>query len=70
LAVVVVLSAHLSVLGDALLPCLAANDGPTHRARNETAECHQDGSGENDVGAPCHVRDEEEDIDEKAEQAC
>lgn len=69
LAVVVVLAAHLGILSNALLPCLSAHDGPPHGARNQSTQGNQNGSGEDDVRAPGHVGDKEQDIDEKAQEA-
>ena len=68
LAVVVVLAAHLGVLGDALLARLAADDGAAHGAGQHAADDDQDGGGQHDPAAPAHVGDEEQDVDEEGEQ--
>ena len=52
LSVIEVLTAHLGVLGDTLLPGLSAHNGPPHCARHQAAESDQDGGGEDEVGAP------------------
>lgn len=69
MAIVVVFAAHLGILGNALLSGLSAHDGPPHGARDQAAEGNQDGSSQNNVGTPCQVGHEEQNVDEEAEQA-
>lgn len=69
LPIIVVLSTHLCIVSDALLPGLSANDRPTHSTRNQPADGNQNGSSQNDVGPPRHVRHEEEHIDQEAQEA-
>jgi hypothetical protein len=68
LSVVVILAAHLCVLGNALLPRLPAHDGPPHGARDQAAQGNQDGGGEDEVRTPGDVGHEEQDIDEEAQE--
>jgi hypothetical protein len=65
---VVRLAVHVLVLCDALLPRLAADQRPPHGTRDDAARDNDDGGAENDPSSPCHVRYEEQDVDQESEQ--
>lgn len=66
LSVVVVFTTHLRILGDPPLSVLSADKRAAHSTRDEAAEEDQDGGGQDQVGAPGHVRNEEQDINDKS----
>ena len=68
LTIVIVLSTHFSILGDAPLAGLATDKGATHGTGEHTAGDDENGGSEDNPTPPAHVRDKEQDVDEKSEQ--
>nr|POE90060.1 hypothetical protein CFP56_20527 [Quercus suber] len=66
--VVVFVPVHLRVLRDALLAGLAGDQGPPHCACDYHGCNDEDGSRQHDPAAPCHMRDEQEDVDQEREE--
>jgi len=65
---VVVLTIHLGILGDALLARLPRNQGPPHSACDKTRGDDQNRGGQDNPSSPLHVRNEEENVDQKCQQ--
>lgn len=67
--VVVILSAHFSVLCDPLLPCLPTDNGPAHGTGDHGAESDENGGRQYQIRAEGHVRYEEQHIDQECQEA-
>ena len=59
LAVVEILSAHLSIFRDPLLSCFPTDQRASHSTGDYTAGSQQDCCGKDDPSSPLQVRDEE-----------
>jgi hypothetical protein len=68
LAIVEVLPIHLGVLCNASLAGLAADEGSAHGTGDDATGGNQDGGGQDQIGTPGHVGDEQEDVDEEWQQ--
>lgn len=66
---VVVLAAHVCVLGNALFARFPADEGPAHGASEDAGCDDQNGSREHDPSTPFYVRHEEQDVDEECQKS-
>jgi hypothetical protein len=66
--VVVVGTVHLGVLSDTLLASLSRYQSPSHGASNHARSDNEDGSRQNNPSTPCHMRDEQKDIDQESQE--
>jgi hypothetical protein len=68
ITLIVILAAHLSILGDSSASRLPAHDSPTHATRDQRTNGHKHGSSKYDVRAPGHVWYKKQDINQEGKQ--
>lgn len=67
-AVVVCGTVHIRILGDALLARFPADESSAHGAGDDAGGDDEDCGSQYDPSSPCHVRNEQQNIDQKREQ--
>jgi hypothetical protein len=67
--VVVVGTVHLGVLSDTLLASLSRYQSPSHSASDNARSNNEDSSRQNYPSTPCHVGNEQKDIDQESQES-